>query len=1333
MLPSETHRCPRETPAATKQRGHLTSRATAVSDAALTAQAPEWLEPRCLLAAPDFGFNPPTNLAIPAGVGFHQILQAEDPDGDPISFSVEVVDSDIPGLVAAIPQGNRSLRFSVSHESTVPGDPSIDPAFNSVFTLELLEDIAPATTSKVINLVEQGAYDGLEIFRIVANGVFQFGDPNNLGTGGTGTRIDDEFSVFGQHVAPGFASTAKSVDDTFDMQIFITLGATRGLDFNHVPFGIATSVTQDFLINNVAVQPNPVTGENSFPINPVTINNVELFEDTSNGVLRLRAPHGAVGTATLNVVATDSNGESTSRLVTVNFGPDENALGNEIDSSPFFSPDPVPQITQLNTATSFVLQAVDVEDDPLEFLEGTSVGANNDYEVRGLTKNPNLLVDVNPSTGQVTVTPTADIVGTFPVLLKVRQVGGSPEDFQLVPITVLPTAPSSITLLSDTGTSPTDGLTNINNSGGVPLDFRITGVTPGVEVELLLAGQVVGTAVAAGTSVDISMDGVSAIPDGDHSFTARQVVRNTLEFGNFGEFLAESAPAPDIVVTVVSSLAITSSPPLLGNPGVPYQYDVESTGEAAGGVTYSLQTFPVGMVLLNAATGQVAWTPSPNQSGGNDVVVRVADAAGNSATQSFQVSVNSAPSIGAIADQDVDEGATLTIDVAPLVFDGDPGETFTFAPVGTFPTNASFNAAGLFTFTPDETQGGASFPITVRVTDSRGASDDESFIVNVIENDQAPIVPPVADRQVLRGETVQFLIPATDPDIPALPFVYSLAAGAPAGASIDANSGLFTFASASGDALGAVPITVNVAGPGAGAPSTAVSFNVEVVDNLDPIINPIADQTVAAGEELFVDVVGVDPDPVPQPIGFVLVNGAPPFVSIDAVTGRIGIMPPAETPTGAFTIDVRVFEIADPDRSSTTSFELQVLERANQAPVVAPVSRLSVIAGRDVSAFVAAFDPDTPPAPLRFTLDTPTSEATIDPVTGELRVAPLPTALPGVRTFTVRVSEVGPGSLATTRDIEVEVLGLDFRDFLGIGDSRFDLDGSSPFDGLTDSTRTAFFATAAATSNQNQQNALSQAAAASTATGLSGGLDLGSLNFGADTGLGRMEPLGSSGTSDDEGVEQASGEEDEDADSGVAPATNVEPAEGDDDASLESSDAAQPNEDESTTSWSLDAWDDPLVEWADPTHWSGSRTSGVNGPVARWTQMRGGPHAGAARFDGDLLDIELQTDGAYTRHHAWSAPSTESAPIRLSTQTTAALEATDPSLGTTASAKVPAAANVSASRAAETKSAADADERWRQTAAAAGFYVPMLVSQFESTERRRTRLWQRFWPSRRGD
>jgi hypothetical protein len=87
---------------------------------------------------------------------------------------------------------------------------------------------------------------------------------------------------------------------------------------------------------------------------------------------------------------------------------------------------------------------------------------------------------------------------------------------------------------------------------------------------------------------------------------------------------------------------ITNEPILNAQEQLSYAYDVQADDPEGTTLTYLLDMAPTGMVI-NAATGLISWTPTRDQVGLNDVMVRVNDARRASATQFFQIVVSPRP------------------------------------------------------------------------------------------------------------------------------------------------------------------------------------------------------------------------------------------------------------------------------------------------------------------------------------------------------------------------------------------------------------------------------------------------------------------------------------------------------------------------------------------------------------------------------------------------------------------------------------------------------------------------------------------------------------------
>ncbi len=98
---------------------------------------------------------------------------------------------------------------------------------------------------------------------------------------------------------------------------------------------------------------------------------------------------------------------------------------------------------------------------------------------------------------------------------------------------------------------------------------------------------------------------------------------------------------------------------------------------------------------------------------------------------------------------------------------------------------------------------------------------------------QAPTLQAISDQSVLQGNPLTFTAHAQDPDGDLLTF--SLDAGAPAGATIDPDTGVFTWTPTAAQPAGTYPITIRVTDSGTPALSVATSFQVLVSDGTGPM------------------------------------------------------------------------------------------------------------------------------------------------------------------------------------------------------------------------------------------------------------------------------------------------------------------------------------------------------------------------------------------------------------------------------------------------------------------------------------------------------------------
>jgi cyclophilin family peptidyl-prolyl cis-trans isomerase len=553
-------------------------------------------------------FEPIGNTTVQIGSPLHIPVDAYDPDGGPLTVTVSV---DNPALLqGTVLSGNRSIRVDMNGY----GD----------MVFELFEQRAPVASGRVADLAEDGFYDGIIFHRVTGNFVIQAGDPTGTGTSGSSLgNFDDDFHPELQHNRSGVLSFAKSSDDTNNSQFFVTEVPTRFLDFNHSIFGqLVEGEDVREAISSTSTPESRGVGSSQRPDIDAVINTVEVFEDTENAVVMLKATGSGTGSTNVTVTVTDQDGNTHSETFLVN------VVQDTANGQPFLNDVQTPAPTPQNTDATLQLSSIDVEGDPVTyFAQSLSGGANG-------------TVSVDSSTGLVTVTPAAGFEGTINVQVGVEPgpgvTGNSSSDFdsQTVPFTFqggVLTTPTSVDLQtgSDSGSSNID---NITNSGS--LTFTVTGVTDGATVELVetTSGSVVGSGFAIGSSVTISTNNIAALGDGGYTIAARQ--RNATETSGLSDPLA-------LVYDTTSPASVIASAATQANVGRLFQTDLVSDEEGSG-LRYSLASAPAG-ASINSTTGVIDWTPIANQLGSNTFALDLTDAAGNTRSESFSVDVAGAP------------------------------------------------------------------------------------------------------------------------------------------------------------------------------------------------------------------------------------------------------------------------------------------------------------------------------------------------------------------------------------------------------------------------------------------------------------------------------------------------------------------------------------------------------------------------------------------------------------------------------------------------------------------------------------------------------------------
>ncbi|MEZ6135208.1 MAG: putative Ig domain-containing protein [Pirellulaceae bacterium] len=378
---------------------------------------------------------------------------------------------------------------------------------------------------------------------------------------------------------------------------------------------------------------------------------------------------------------------------------------------------------------------------------------------------------------------------------------------------------------------------------------------------------------------------------------------------------------------------------------------------------------------------------------------------------------NAAPVIPSLPDQTIPEQTNVTFDAT--AFDPDlPADSMTYS-LDTAPAGASITAdTGQFSWTPTEADGPGQFDVVVRATDSTGGFDTEHVVITVLEVNRAPVLAPLNDEQIRPGDSLSVAAAATDPDIPANTLTFSLAAGAPTGASIDSSTGMFRFTAPTTDRDATYPITVVVRDSGSPVLSDSQSFTIRVLaERTPPVFDNIPDRSLDEMTELLFTVSASDLDLPDDTLSFGLVSG-PAGLTVSN-SGTVRWTPTEAQGPGNFPVRLRV---TDRDGSSDEkSFAITVLE-VNRAPILAAIGGFSTVGGGSVNFTATATDADLPLNTLRFSLegDIPPG-ATIDATTGAFVWTAADNAQPTQYEFIVRVTDNGSPELSHAQPVTINV------------------------------------------------------------------------------------------------------------------------------------------------------------------------------------------------------------------------------------------------------------------------------------------------------------------------
>lgn len=135
----------------------------------------------------------------------------------------------------------------------------------------------PITVNNFVYLAKSGLYGNTIFHRVIKGFMIQGGDPKGDGTGGPGYKFDDE--KFSGEYTRGTVAMANSGPNTNGSQFFI-MHADVPLQKDYVIFGKVVKGMD--VVDKIASAPavsNGFDAQPSKPVNPVSINSVEIIEN----------------------------------------------------------------------------------------------------------------------------------------------------------------------------------------------------------------------------------------------------------------------------------------------------------------------------------------------------------------------------------------------------------------------------------------------------------------------------------------------------------------------------------------------------------------------------------------------------------------------------------------------------------------------------------------------------------------------------------------------------------------------------------------------------------------------------------------------------------------------------------------------------------------------------------------------------------------------------------------------------------------------------------------------------------------------------------------------
>ncbi|MGB0712374.1 MAG: putative Ig domain-containing protein, partial [Gammaproteobacteria bacterium] len=844
------------------------------------------------------------SLPVVLGYGYRYVVQANDPDGDLLSFSASTaplgasIDSTT-GLFEWQPTATGVFPLTIGVDDGRGGNDQqsfeievFAPSGNSVPIIEGTPQgnaIAGRDFSKRIKasdpdgdtllyLVEEGP-DGLTL-DIRSGQLTWTPEAGQIGENRIVVRVLDGRG--GIAVADFILEVVADSDN-------------RAPAFESAPLS-AGAPGEVYRYDAVAVDPDGDTVRYSLAFGPDG-----MAVGADSGVLTWRPRSDQSGTFSVVLRASDAFGAASLQRFSVRV--------SGLNSAPVFTSAP-PLFAGADQAYGYLPVVQEADGDNLDFFLDQAPAA----------------MTVDQSTGRLLWVPGAADLGLHPITLRALDARGA-SAVQTFDLNVLSTldneAPEIVSTPATLVRLDSVWFYNVlaNDPEGFPVEVSLDEAPEGMSVD--------ANGLVSWNTVARSLGSYSVAVRAEDPLGAATVQ-------NFELALVENRPN--------TAPSITTTPGTSAVAGREYAYDPIATDPEADALTWRLDASPTGM-SLSPDSGALRWTPRIDQVGTHTVELSVIDSESASSLQEFEIvvhPVNTAPLIASAPPTTVAAEAAYNYIVAATDAEGD-AVVFTLVngPAGMLLDSNS----GLLTWLPELGDVGT-HAIEILASDGFGGSARQLFDLEVVDttpNEPARITStPALAAQA--GLLYSYQLTAEDPE--SQPLTFSLESG-PAGMTLNATGGLVEWQPGTAQAG---PNSVELWVTDSAGNVSYQSFTVTVLlENANPAILSAPTGPATVGLPYVYEVVANDPDG--DSLQYRIVAG-PDEMTIRS-DGRI-TWTPSIGDVGVVAIRIEAFDLLG--GVSGQEFNLPVLIDNEPPQVVIQLSENPVLVGTQVEVEVRATD-----------------------------------------------------------------------------------------------------------------------------------------------------------------------------------------------------------------------------------------------------------------------------------------------------------------------------------------------------------------------------------------